>query len=92
MESTVRVRVIVKGRVQGVWFRARTQERAESLSVSGWVRNLADGSVEAVFEGSRGAVDEVVDWCHEGPEHASVDHVLTHDESPEGLAGFRITD
>jgi acylphosphatase len=91
MDSTVRVHAIVTGRVQGVWFRARTQERAESLGVSGWVRNLPDGAVEAVFEGPRDAVDAVVEWCREGPDHASVDDIATREEPPEGLAGFRIT-
>jgi len=91
MTSITRTRVIVTGRVQGVWFRGQTQEQAESLGVAGWVRNLPDGSVEAVFEGANEAVAAVVKWCWDGPPHASVENVAERSETPEGLTGFRVT-
>lgn len=91
MQDIIRTRAIIAGRVQGVWYRARTQERAETLGLSGWVRNLPDGSVEAVFEGEPASVAAAVEWCREGPPHAVVESVDVRDESPEGLTGFRIT-
>jgi acylphosphatase len=87
----VRRRVIVHGRVQGVFFRDTTRRTAESRGVAGWVRNNPDGSVEAVFEGAPDAVDAMVRFAREGPRGATVDHVEVHDEQPEGLSGFRIT-
>ena len=90
MAESVRSRVIVSGVVQGVWFRVRTQEQAQFLGVSGWVRNLSDGSVEAVFEGDPGAVDAAVAWCGYGPDHAVVENVERFAEEPEGLLGFEI--
>ena len=83
--------VLVAGRVQGVWFRDTCCEQARNLGVAGWVRNLADGRVEAVFEGPPGAVDRMVAWCHEGPSRARVDSVEVSSRTPDGLAGFRIT-
>jgi acylphosphatase len=67
-----RAKVIVSGRVQGVLFRARTMQKAVRQSVNGWVRNLPDGRVEAVFEGEKEAVDTMVDFCREGPRSAMV--------------------
>lgn len=87
---TTRMRVIVHGRVQGVWFRASTQRAAQQLGVSGWVRNLPDGSVEAVFEGLSTAVQAAVAWAHDGPERAYVERVETFAEKPEGLTGFSV--
>jgi acylphosphatase len=83
--------VLVAGRVQGVWFRDTCCEQARNLGVAGWVRNLGDGRVEAVFEGAPGAVDRMVAWCHEGPSRARVDTVEVTTRTPDGLAGFRIT-
>lgn len=74
------MRVSVSGRVQGVWFRGSTVERATGLGLSGWVRNLPDGRVEAAFQGSPGAVDDAVAFCREGPPGAVVDDVATRDE------------
>ncbi|BBL78217.1 hypothetical protein RxyAA322_00710 [Rubrobacter xylanophilus] len=79
-----RVHVYVSGRVQGVFFRDSTRERARRLGVSGWVCNLPDGRVEAVFEGESGAVDEMVRWCHEGPPHARVESVEAEEEPVSG--------
>lgn len=68
-----------------------TAEEARRLGLSGWVRNRLDGRVEAVFEGDEGAVDRMVQWCHDGPPHARVDSVLdVGNEKPEGLAGFEV--
>lgn len=86
-----RVRVLVEGRVQGVWFRESTREEAERRGVRGWVRNLADGRVEAVFEGEPAGVDALVEWVRRGPEHAVVTGVTMSSEPPQGEQGFRVT-
>jgi acylphosphatase len=83
------VRVIVSGRVQGVGFRYATMGRARSRDVAGHVRNLPDGTVEAVFEGAPDAVDALVAWCGRGPAGARVDDVKVELETPTGEAGFR---
>ena len=85
-----RTRVLVSGRVQGVSFRDSTREKAQELGLSGWVRNLSDGSVEAVFEGEGDRVEEMLSWCKEGPPSASVQSVSSEDEEPENLQGFEI--
>jgi acylphosphatase len=79
-----RVRVRIEGRVQGVFFRATCRRVAADLGVAGWVRNAADGSVEAVFEGEPEAVQAILDWCREGPPHAHVRSVEVTDEQPAG--------
>lgn len=86
----VRSRVVVDGRVQGVWFRASTRDTASRLGVAGWVRNLPDGSVEAVFEGESAAVARAVEWARTGPERALVSSLEECAETPEGLSGFEI--
>ncbi len=73
----VRARVIVEGRVQGVFFRSHTEEIASKLGVMGWVRNRRDGSVEALFEGDKKKVDQILQWCHRGPSEARVTNVHT---------------
>jgi acylphosphatase len=85
-----RRRVVVHGFVQGVFFRDTVRRRALQLGVAGWVRNNADGTVEAVFEGDPEAVESLVTLCHDGPRGARVDRVDVVDEAPEGLAGFAI--
>ena len=70
-----RAEVVVRGAVQGVFFRVETRDRARSLGLAGWVRNAADGSVEAVFEGDDERVESMVDWCRRGPRGARVDDV-----------------
>ena len=85
-----RARVRVRGRVQGVFFRVETADRARSLDLSGWVRNCPDGTVEAVFEGERERVDVMVAWCARGPAGADVDGVDVKWEEPAGEAGFRV--
>ena len=90
MQQTVLVRrrLIVRGRVQGVAFRYATREKARALGVDGWVRNLPDGSVEAVFEGAPRPVEELAAFCRIGPPAARVDRVEEHAEEPEGMQGF----
>ena len=90
MQERIRRRVVVSGRVQGVAFRAATRAQARAGAVAGWVRNLADGRVEAVFEGDAAAVAALIAWCHEGPSWARVEHVDVWDEAPEGLPDFRV--
>jgi acylphosphatase len=88
--SVVRRRVVVGGRVQGVGFRASCAYRAELARLGGWVRNLADGRVEAVFEGDRTGVEAIVTWCRTGPAMARVADVEVADEHPLGQHGFEI--
>jgi acylphosphatase len=85
-----RKRVVVSGRVQGVFFRDATRRRAESAGVAGWVSNRRDGAVEAVFEGDESAVDQLVDFCRRGPGRAEVSSIDVIDEQPEGLTGFQV--
>lgn len=92
MSARVRRRVVVRGRVQGVWFRDSCRREAELAGVAGWVRNRPDRSVEAVFEGPADAVAAIVAWCHEGPIRARVDRVEEIDEPPVGESGFRIVE
>ena len=73
--ENTRVHMIVEGTVQGVFFRFHTREMAEKLGLKGWVKNRRDGSVEAVFEGDRKKVVQMIEWCHRGPSRASVTRV-----------------
>ena len=86
-----RVRVLVRGRVQGVFYRASCAERARGLGLAGWIRNTPAGGVEAAFEGAEAAVDEIVVWCRRGPSGARVDRIEVEDEDVVGETGFRIT-
>jgi acylphosphatase len=86
----IRRRVVIHGRVQGVFFRHTTRERAVAHGVSGWIRNLPDGAVEAVLEGPRETVERLVRFCETGPRHAYVDRVDVHNEEPEGVTGFAV--
>jgi len=89
--ARIRAHVWISGRVQGVFFRAHTKELADELGLTGWVRNLPDGRVEAVFEGEEDAVKEVIEWCKRGPPLASVEKVEVRYEQPTGeFRGFRI--
>lgn len=90
MTDVVSVRVLVEGRVQGVWFRESTRREAERLGVAGWVRNLPDGRVEAVFEGDPAAVESAIAWARQGPERAVVTRLERIDETPQGLTTFRV--
>ncbi|HEY7667176.1 MAG TPA: acylphosphatase [Actinomycetota bacterium] len=88
--SARRAHVRVAGRVQGVFYRSSCAELARRLDVAGWVRNLPDGEVEAVFEGASGDVGTMLAWCREGPPHARVDRIEVEDEPFVGETGFRV--
>jgi acylphosphatase len=86
----IRRRVIVRGLVQGVFFRDSARRLAQRHGVSGWVANRADGAVEAVFEGEADAVERLVAYSRKGPRGAEVKSVEVTEEEPEGLAGFAV--
>ncbi len=71
----VRAHVIITGKVQGVYFRVNTKRKAELLGLKGWVRNIDNGGVEAIFEGNEESVKEILDFCNHGPEGAKVENV-----------------
>ena len=83
-------RVVIHGRVQGVFFRDTMRRVAMEAGVSGWARNADDGTVVAVVEGRAEAVDRVVEFAHRGPERAQVEHVDVAEAPVEGLSGFRV--
>ncbi len=86
-----RAHVRISGRVQGVFFRDSTRQRAQELGLTGWVKNLPDGRVEAVFEGPSEKVGEMLRWCEGGPRHAAVENVDTRFENAGGdLDGFEV--
>jgi acylphosphatase len=89
MPDAVRRRLSITGRVQGVFFRESCRRVAEQNGVAGTARNLDDGSVQVVLEGTARAVAEVIAWCRKGPSGASVTGVDVTDEEPEGLSDFR---
>jgi len=83
-----RASLLIRGKVQGVFFRESARREAERLGVTGWVRNLPEGEVEAVVEGERDAVEAFVQWCHRGPPQARVDGVAVKDAAPTGAFPF----
>jgi acylphosphatase len=86
-----RAHVFISGHVQGVTFRATTRKQAEQHGVDGWVKNLDDGRVEAVFEAEEGdTIEAMIQFCHSGPSAARVEDVEVRYEEPEGIDGFRI--
>jgi acylphosphatase len=86
-----RAHVYVSGDVQGVFFRDSTRKKAEQLGLAGWVKNLPDGRVEALFEGPSQRVREMVRWCEQGPPHAAVENVdVEFDTAQEDLSGFEV--
>jgi len=89
-DPAVRRRVRAHGRVQGVFFRDSVRREAAARGVAGWVRNCADGTVEAVFEGSEAAVAAMVELCRASPGHSAVERIDAADEPPEGLSGFTV--
>ncbi|MBL7180692.1 MAG: acylphosphatase [Pseudomonadota bacterium] len=92
MEKKVRAHVIITGRVQGVFFRYATMQAAEERGVFGWVKNLRNGSVEALFEGSQENVVSMLEWCKQGPPLANVKHVEVEWEEFAGeFSRFEIT-
>ena len=83
-------KVVVSGRVQGVFFRDSTEKEARSRGVNGWVCNRDDGAVEAVFEGDREAVEALIEFCRSGPSRADVEDVDVTEQEPEGLTSFEV--
>ncbi len=90
MRDVVRRRVVVRGRVQGVFFRDSTRQRAHSFGVAGWVSNRKDGAVEAVIEGPPDAVQRMLEFLQTGPRSAQVERTEVTEEAPEGLSGFEV--
>jgi acylphosphatase len=91
MANLARVQVLISGRVQGVFFRAYTRDQAVARGLKGWVRNLPDGRVAAVFEGDREKIDSMLVWLQAGPQSAAVDEVLTEWQDHQGeFSDFRI--
>jgi len=91
MNEKVRVHIVVSGRVQGVFYRSETQEKAQQLGVSGWVKNLSEGRVEAVFEGERAKVEQMVEWAKKGPSGAIVNDLdLSWEEYQGEFNSFEI--
>ena len=86
----LRRKVVVHGRVQGVWFRESARRCADELGVAGWVRNRADGAVEAELEGARDDVEVLTDWFRRGPAGAQVERLEVVDATPTGEAGFTV--
>ncbi|MBZ8178936.1 acylphosphatase [Oscillatoria salina] len=84
----IRAHVFISGTVQGVGYRFSTVRKAQQLQVNGWVRNLSDGRVEAVFEGEKGAVESILAWCETGPTSAVVEDVAVENEEVEGIKRF----
>ena len=89
-DDVVARRVMVHGRVQGVFYRDTCQRQASAHRVAGWVRNCADGTVEAWFEGAPDDVEAMVAWAGRGPRHAEVSDVSVNQVAPEGLSGFDV--
>jgi acylphosphatase len=90
MSDPIAREVVVSGRVQGVFFRDCARREARRLGVTGWVRNRADGRVEAHVEGAPEAVARLVAWCRAGPRHADVDDVVVTEVEPEGFERFDV--
>ncbi|MDS0478467.1 acylphosphatase [Natrinema sp. 1APR25-10V2] len=90
MAGRTRAHVFVSGTVQGVYYRANTRDTAREKGVDGWVKNLDDGRVEAVFEGPEKAVESMIEWCHTGSPAAEVEDVEAEYEEPQGEDGFEV--
>jgi len=82
--------LLIKGKVQGVFYRASAREVAEALGLTGWIRNTAEGHVEAVVTGTGYQLDDFISWCRQGPSNAVVTEVLIEDRSEEPFENFRV--
>jgi acylphosphatase len=89
-DEPIRRRAVIRGNVQGVFFRDSTRDEAEKQGVKGWVSNRSDGAVEAVLEGPAEAVERVLRFVREGPSRADVEDVAVSEEEPEGLSSFEV--
>jgi acylphosphatase len=85
-----RAHVFVYGKVQRVWFRMHTKDRADELNIKGWVKNLSNGSVEAVFEGDEKNIKKMITWCHSGAPKSEVTKVHVEFSQPKNEGGFKI--
>jgi len=90
MSETIARRVVVHGRVQGVFFRDTARRKAVSRGVAGWIANRGDGAVEAWLEGGPDAVESLIEFCRQGPRGARVERVEVSDEQPQGYDGFAV--
>ncbi len=91
MEEKARAHIIVSGRVQGVYFRNRTQKQAAKLNILGWVKNLGDGRVEAIFEGEKGQVEKIINWAQRGPLFAQVKELkVERQDYKGGFSSFEV--
>ncbi|MFA5109811.1 MAG: acylphosphatase [Desulfobaccales bacterium] len=91
MADKARLHVLIEGRVQGVFFRASTRDQARARGLTGWVRNLPDGRVEALFEGDKRVVEDMLRWCRQGPTYSYVDRVEEEWQAYQGdLTDFRV--
>ncbi len=92
MDNTACAKVLISGRVQGVFFRMETKQAAERFDITGWVKNRNDGTVEALFEGQKENIDQILKWCEKGPPLSKVNHVgLTHQKYSGQFKTFKIT-
>ena len=92
MANEARARAVISGRVQGVFFRLETKQTAQRYGVTGWVKNQIDGTVAAVFEGSKESVDAILEWCKQGPPHANVTHVdVEWEDYKDEFKSFEVT-
>lgn len=85
-----KIQVFISGKVQGVGYRFWTVNQAQKLGVNGWVRNLKDGRVEAVFEGESEKIEQMIQACFRGPRASKVENVIVNEDNPEGIEGFQI--
>ncbi len=87
----LRVHIFVSGKVQGVFFRSNTRNKAMGLGLTGWIRNLNDGRVEAVFEGEKEKVEKMIEWVRKGPEYARVEDMeIIPEEYKREFNGFAV--
>lgn len=84
------INIIIKGRVQGVYYRVSAKEAAGKLGITGWVKNTPDGNVEALAQGSDEAIDKFIDWCKQGPQRAIVKEVVVSNAENEALNSFEV--
>ena len=91
MDNIKQVHATIKGRVQGVFYRAETKKAADRFGVKGWVRNLSSGDVEAMFEADQQKIDQMIEWCHQGPPMAEVSKVIIDKkQTTEGFSSFDV--
>lgn len=91
MKENIQMKVIIEGMVQGVFYRATTRDRAQMLGLTGWVKNMPDRSVHALFQGSPDLIDQMIEWCWQGSPASRVDHVHTELQELENqLTAFEV--